>query len=88
MSPSDVFSAESPGNSNVAATAMVGRGKCMTLCAPLVVKSARYLSSPAKGDQCIAATAILKQDVKRPLKKVNKKGERMPLLMASSLFSL
>jgi len=60
MSPSGVFNAEKPGNSNVVATAMVDRGRCMTLCVHLVALSVRYLSSPDKGDQCTAATVILK----------------------------
>jgi len=77
MNPSVVFVADKPGKNSAAvckvaqmATA-IKEGKCILLSVLLVAKIHRYLSSPEKGDLCIAATVTLKRRDRLLVRKAN-----------------
>lgn len=82
MSPSAALNADKLENSSavvriVPGIATVnGRGKCMTLSAPLVAKTRRYLSSLEKGDPCTVATVTLKLNARLAFRKGNIKRGR------------
>ena len=81
MSQSVVPNADKPENSNavvriVPGIATVnGRGKCMTLSAPLVAKRRRCLLSLEKGDPCTAAIVTLKLEARLTFRKNSIKRE-------------
>jgi len=81
MSPSVALAADKPEKSSAVVRIVLGmatvngRGKCMMLSAPLVVKRRRYLSSLEKGDPCTAATVTLRSDARPRFRKGNTKRE-------------
>ena len=94
MSPSAALNADKPENSSAVVRIVTrmatvnGRGKCMTLFAPLVAKRRRCLSSPEKGDLCTAVTVTLKSGARLALRKGNTKRGGHCLSLLSLLLAI
>jgi len=88
MSPSVVLNADRPGDNSAMGMAMAirGRGKCILLYAPSVVKTRRYPSSPDRADRCIATSATPRSGYRPEVKQGNIKEEGI-VIVPSFLFA-